>query len=49
LHRDELRHRVAHEGDEEQPGIEVAEAIGSVGEVVAAAQDLDAAEVLCGG
>ena len=39
---------IAHERDEEQPGVEVAEPVGAVGEVVAAAQDLDAAEVLGG-
>src|SRR4051794_21138204 len=41
LQRDERR-RVAHEGQEEQAGVELAEALEAVGERVAAAQDLDA-------
>ena len=36
---------VAHEREEEQPGVEVALAVAAVGEVVAAAQDPDAVEV----
>ena len=40
LHRDEVLHRVADEGDEEQPGVEPTESGGAVGEVVAPAQQL---------
>lgn len=39
--------QLSHERGEEQPGIQMAEPIRAVGEVVAAAQDLDAAQVLC--
>ena len=46
LHRDELRARVADEGEEEQAGVEAAEAVAAVGEVVAAAQQPRAAVVV---
>src|SRR5581483_2916156 len=39
LHRHEVRERIAHERDEEQTGVQVAEAVRPVGEVVTAAQD----------
>lgn len=45
LHRDELGHRIAHERDEEQPGVKMAEAVRPVGEVVTAAQDFDTAQM----
>ena len=49
LHGHELRPGVPAEGDEEQPGVEVADAVGAVGEVVAAAQQPDALEGLVRG
>ena len=46
LHRDVVLVGVAHEGDEEQPGVEPAERVAAVGEVVAAAQQLRAVVVV---
>jgi hypothetical protein len=46
LQRDEVLVGIAGVGDEEQPGVEVAESVGPVGEVVATAQD--AASVILG-
>jgi len=45
LERHVLLDGVAHVGDEEQAGVEAAEVIVAVGEVVAAAQDLDSVVV----
>lgn len=45
LHRYELRVRVAHEAEEEQPRVEVAAVVDTVDDVVAAAQDPHTAEV----